>query len=437
MTYMELLLYRHHHNLPSDWDMANWQDRDFLRPLYALLTYGPMALMGDMNFGKTSPLSMVKLYTGIWHPTPRPDSDTLLCQLDLWKVIVKMVRFGHSEFINGISVCMHSWKHLPIFRNINTPYQIDPSRVWTKQAWNAACVRMQGTPHFEVMTCIRNKVRGTNSLYPKNNAKVSQSVLARIADIANAIEISDDEGSPQDELASIQTHDVDTQRESLDESRGSTTSDPSASNPQEDGPVSRDLDGNSGPSSPNNIHSVSNSESTSDPSASNPQEDGPVSRDLDGNSGPSSPNNIHSVSNSESTSDGNSGSTTANRLPDQNSDENPEHLQNLHGNSGDSTSDHVPDSNPQENDSGSGNDGKSTRKKRKRSKKGQDVSKYHKPPPKKRKKTAKTKSTNASSTISVYQQSEEAFSNSLFKLPVLVKSEPKVCECALCDCLCY
>jgi hypothetical protein len=383
--------------------MLNWQDRDFLRPLHALLTYGPMALMGDVSFGKKSPLSLVKLYTAIWHPTPRPDLDTLSCQLDLWKVIIKMVRFGHSEFINGISTCMNSWKHLPTFQNMNTPYQIDPSRLWTKQMWNAASVRMQKTPHFEVMTCIRSKVKGTNTLYPKNNAKVSQYVFAKIADIANAIEISDDEPD--------------------------TTSHRPASNSQEDNTGSRNLDGNSGYTPSNDSVPISNLR-VDESESGNSVDDSGQDNDL------TLPKQFEDHSESQDLG-GDSESITSNHLPDGISQENTSHLDR---NSGSTVSEnpHVPDPNSKENSSVSDNQDKSTRKKRKRINKGQDTSKDFKPPPKKKKKITKTKSAphpNVSSTVSVYQQSLEAFSESLFKLPVLRKSEPKVYQFELCDCL--
>jgi hypothetical protein len=414
--------------------MANWQDRDFLRPLYALLTYGPMALMGDINLGRTSTLSMVKLYTAIWHPTPRPDSDTLSCQLDLWKVIVKMVRFGHSEFINGISVCMNRWKDLPTFQNMTTPYQIDSSRLWTKQTWNAASVRMQSTPHFAVLTCIRSKVKGTNSLYPKTNAKVSKSVFAKIADIANAIEISDDEGPTQNEPVSTETRDVNTERENLDEGCGSTASDRPASDLQEDNSRSRHSDENRGPTPPNSFSGPNSPIDQSEP------------QNLDGNSEHTTQDDALAVSNqlrdhSRSQNLGeDSESTTSNRSPDQTSQENSSLLQSADNNSESSTSNHLPGPNSQESNPDSNNTDKSTRKKRKRLDKNRDTSKDYKPPPKKRKKTAKNQnasSLNTNSTVSVYQKSLEAFSETLFKLPVLVKSEPKVCQYALCDWIYY
>jgi hypothetical protein len=184
--YLEMTLIKHsriHHNLPDDWAMASWQDRDFFRPLHVLLTYGPMALLGPrLNLGKnpTVDLPLHKLFAATWHPSPTPVSDAILCQLNLWKVIVNMVQHGHGAFVEGIDGLVKSWSSLAQC----TPSSDRPC-VWTEASWNRCCQNVKQATHYKLTKFIRANVMDTSCLKPMFNAALGHRILDALEDIVS------------------------------------------------------------------------------------------------------------------------------------------------------------------------------------------------------------------------------------------------------------
>jgi DNA polymerase III gamma/tau subunit len=371
----------------NDFEMCKWPDHHFLRPLFVLVAYGPMALMGGkLNLGKNTfnPISITKLYSAMWHPSLKPDIDTISCQLDLWKVIVNMVRFGYVEFINGINTLMGRWKELPIFQHIDSNSDLQEHRLWKKGEWNSICNRMQKTPHFQVTKLIRTHVKGAKSVNSKTNADLGKSMLGQIVNIAESQASSHTESS-QVEPSQTQPQTNPHQNE-RSQSESSQNEHPQNESPQDE---------------------LLQTESPQT-EATEPQDEILPQQNLDSVSEP-----ISSTSQQEDAD------------PQEDNDS-----QNTQPQQTDNVESEDPDT------------GKSSRGKRKRKNHEQNGLKDGSAPPKKRKKSTKTKKTSTQSaatntTLSIYHKSLEVFSNSLYSLPVLGRSNPSVCILLISHCLDY
>jgi hypothetical protein len=173
--------------------MASWQDRDFFRPLYVLLTYGPTVLLGPrLSFGKnpTINLPVHKLYSATWHPTPVFGSDALTCQLDLWKIIVNMVQHGYNALVEGFNGLLQTWPTLHIFK---TPSQtIEKPYTWTPSAWNNECRNVQATIHYKLTTLIRSRISVRKPV-------MGQSLLTEMEDILSTPPLTEQCASEESE----------------------------------------------------------------------------------------------------------------------------------------------------------------------------------------------------------------------------------------------
>jgi hypothetical protein len=334
-----------------------------MRPLYVLLSYGPMALMGGkLNMGKnsTDTFPITQLYTGIWHPMPLPDDDTMTCQLDLWRVIVNMVRFGQNEFINGINTLMPAWNKLETFKNIAGAYKIDKSRLWTKPQWNATARCMRTSGQSEVNRLIHSHVKGARDDNKNGNATKGKTMLKEIVDIGNC---------PDKQPTFIDLTEDDQSSVGNDGSR------------QENQPESSKI---------NNVNGTQATQSDKEPSGTTVLSTG---------------------------EDDHAGKDTNPDVPPQNSAEGISDIPE------DSSAEPTPPP--------------PTREKRKRDakEKRKEVLEDSPEPPTKRprKEKGKNKLPNPHlSNLSAYQKAQEIFARSLYKLPVLARSKPKVDVSVIC-----